>query len=124
MGWEPTERHEHYDADGALTGVTVVTREAEWSDEDRDDLLGLALYEAGVCECGYHQSLTSDPTNRFSVTADTCNVCAAIAVHARVQHEADQQVERAGGVDDKPDPRTRRPTDGQRISVRQAPPGG
>ena len=31
MGREPVERHEHFDADGVLTGVTVVHRDPEFT---------------------------------------------------------------------------------------------
>ena len=51
-GWTPREVHEHYDADGALTGTTVVRRESEWDDETRDRALSLAAYQDSVCGCG------------------------------------------------------------------------
>jgi hypothetical protein len=69
LGWEPEERHEHYDADGNLTGYTVVTRDPEFDDGDLERLLALRAYEAGVCACGIHESLPpTSPTSSPSST--------------------------------------------------------
>lgn len=118
MGWTPVERHEHYDADDNLTGYTVVTREPEWDDTSRDELLALARYELEVHSCGYHSSLTHDPANVFMPTEDTCPVCKGRDAFARIQHDADQKAEKAAGDD----PRKSRPGDGRTTYMRLLPP--
>lgn len=77
LGWEPSERHEHYDAEGNLSGYTVVTREAEFNDADQIGLLALQRYESEVHACGHHASLLADKSNFFEPATHVCAVCAA-----------------------------------------------
>lgn len=56
MGREVRETHEHYDVDGNLTGTTVVTRESEWDDEQRNHILEWFRYKALTRRCGHHPS--------------------------------------------------------------------
>lgn len=65
MGREPGERHEHFDAAGNLTGVTIVTRDPEFTGADR--AWALASYRAEM-ELGPHgipMSEAMDPANQF-----------------------------------------------------------
>lgn len=117
LGWEPEERHEHHDAEGNLTGFTVVVREPEWDDLERDKLLALAEYEAGVCECGYHESLTGDRDNFFTFETKTCPVCKGSEQHRRMQEEADKRATVEGMPPSAP-----RPGDGRRTFVRRLSP--
>jgi hypothetical protein len=57
-GWEPTETHEHFDADGAYVGRTVVTRDPLWDESDRERAFELEAVESGTCSCGCGQPLT------------------------------------------------------------------
>lgn len=116
LGWEPAEFHEyHYDDEGRVASVTV-TREVEWDDESRDDMLALAHYEAGICECGFHSSLTSDPSNFFTIEQSRCLVCKGAAVHSRIQQAADDEEIARMGEDPPPD--RVRPDDGRRTYLR------
>lgn len=90
-----SERHEHFDAEGNLTGFTVVHREPEWLDSDVRELLELADVEAHSCPgCGWHESLTGDKSNTFTPKNDVCPVCAGRTRWDRMQAHDDQQWER------------------------------
>lgn len=116
MGWEPTETHEHFYEDGLLVR-TVVTREPEWDDEQRNLMLALAQYKAELCDCGNHISLTDDPSNVFQPTERVCAVCAGADRYTRVQQEADEKA-----IGEKPSAHTPRPSDGRRTYMRLLPP--
>lgn len=70
----PVEVHEHFDADGNLTGTTTVTRESPWDDESRARVLALAEYESSLCGCGCGQPLVSamDPSQPWLVDKYVC----------------------------------------------------
>lgn len=119
LGWEPEERHEHYDAQGELTGYTLVTRDPEFDDGDLERLLALRHYQAGVCDCGNHESLTSDKSNVFAFEYRTCNVCKGVDQWRRV--EADEAKRLKDQFDQQP-ASAPRPTDGRRLMVRQLSP--
>lgn len=106
--------HEHYDAEDNLTGYTVVTREAEWSDVERGKMLDLAEYEAGihVDGCGYHSTVANDRGNYFTVESETCPLCAQLARKQRIQQAAETEAEK------KAQPSTPRPGDGRRTYLR------
>lgn len=116
LGWEPTEVHEYQYDDAGRVASVVVTREAEWDDESRDDMLALAHYESGVCECGFHSSLTSDPTNFFTIEEKRCLVCKGAAMHDRIRQAADD--EELARMGDSPPPERVRPEDGRRTFLR------
>lgn len=117
LGWVPQEHHEHYDADGNLTGYTVISRESEWDEDEVTKLIELRIYDAGVCSgCGYHKSLTGDLDNLFAIEVDHCNVCAALAKHGRIQGADDKKAVNAMGKE--PAPARKRPSDGRHVSVR------
>lgn len=76
-------------------------------------MLALAQYEAGICDCGFHSSLTHDKANVFKFESDVCPVCAGADRHMRWQiAEDDKAVEALG---DNPRPLDARPDDGRRI---------
>lgn len=114
LGWEPEERHEHYDAEGNLTGYTVVTRESEWGDDDRTRLLALAQYENGLHVCGFHWSLLEDPTNVFMPEHRVCPVCRGSERYERIQGKADEAAMKHA----EDNPGAPRPTDGRSLYMR------
>lgn len=121
LGWEPTERHEHFDADGNPTGVTIVTREPEWDDHQRRRMQALIAYQAGVHdECGVHQSLAESPDFYWTWEARRCPVCATTAAHLRAQAEDDEAAMAALGED--PSALAERPDDGRYNVLRELSP--
>lgn len=118
-GWEPTETHVYtYDEAGRVAEVTV-TREAEWDDQERDKMRGLAMFEAGVCDCGVHTSLAMDKANVFQMSENHCPVCGYLDMQERVRAARDEKFRKSVGEDspDKP-----LPSDGRKISLRQLSP--
>lgn len=99
----------------------TVAREAEWDDESREQMLALAEYEAGVCACGFHKTLTRDKSNVFSPETDHCPVCAGWATYGRIQAKDDREQEERLGKD--PAPKRPRPGDGRRVFMRMTPAG-
>ena len=114
-GWVPSETHKHYDAEGNLTGWTVVERESRIDDADRLDLLALARFEAEICQCGFHPSIANDPANHFQPGTRTCPVCAGAALWQRVLHDGDEKHAKANK--DAP-PTTPQPADGRLAFMR------
>lgn len=113
LGWEPTETHVHeYDDAGRLVRTTV-TREPEWDDQQRANMLALAEYEADLCACGLPKDVAdTDPDLRAKYR--TCPVCAGLAKEARRQHKADESAVRHLGSE--PDPYAHRPADGRHFA--------
>lgn len=95
----------------------MVTRETEWDDLERDRMLALTIYERGICRCGFHESLTSDPENHFTFDTVTCPVCRASDQFGRVQHAQDQRAAEQRGP--KAPPGQPRPEDGRRTMLRR-----
>lgn len=114
LGRPTREVHEHRD------GYTVVTRESEWTDRDRDEMVALCRYEAGLCECGFHRSQTTDPDFWWEFEDYTCPVCASGEVRGRVQAAEDQ--DEAKRLGENPAPTLPRESDGRRTGVRPATP--
>ena len=81
---EPTTQvHEHHDADGNLTGTTVVTVPG-WTDEDRAWALGLALREANQCPRGH--DLAEALSDEWKWVPDlplVCNACEALGASVK-----------------------------------------
>lgn len=98
----------------------VVEREPEWDDDERTRIRGLLAYERGVCECGFHGSLTQDRSNYFTFKERRCPVCAHVARYGRIQHAADQAAEKAAG--ENAPPGNPLPGDGRRTMVRRMSP--
>lgn len=69
LGREPVERHEHYDADGVLTGVSVVSRDAEFTREDLARLLASRRKDREMGPHGITLSEALDPANQFAFEA-------------------------------------------------------
>lgn len=93
----------------------MVTREPEWDDEQRAGLLALAEFEAGVCSCGFHRSLTMDPANGFTTQTEWCPVCAGAAISDRLREKADNETDKI--LKDRP--HESRPSDGRHTYIRQ-----
>lgn len=119
LGWEPTETQEYvYDDSGRVASVTV-RREPEWDDVSREEMLALTEYEAGICSCGFHESLTRDKSNVFSFELDHCPVCAGGERYGRLQEKEDaEEVDKLG---ESPAPTAPRPSDGRRVLMRMKP---
>lgn len=98
-----------------------MTHEPEWDDEQREAMLGLRIYQGGVCSgCGFHHSVTANKANLFAPEDRFCNVCKGVAQWTRVQHKHDEaQVARLG---DRPSPMATRPTDGRTTVIRRLSP--
>lgn len=79
----PDERHDHYSPNGTLIGYTIVSREPEFTDRDRDRLTALAQVKANECpKCGGPLDKTTDPEHyAWHVTHDTCQRCETVAYH-------------------------------------------
>jgi hypothetical protein len=72
--------------------------------------------EAGICDCGFHESLTSDLENHFTFDVKVCNVCKGWDQYRRVQAEDDERIVKALG--EKPAGVTPRPMDGRKTVPR------
>lgn len=122
LGWEPKVTTRGYDADGRRVPLadaweTVAETEAEWDDQQRDRMLGLALFEKGVHACGFHLDLTTDRENHFAIEESECLVCASLEKFDRIRGEADQKAMAQMGGDNAP-AAAPRPSDGRITSVR------
>lgn len=118
LGWEPTEIHEHeYDAAGRLVR-TVVTRETEWDDVEREKAQALVEYEAEICDCGLHRSI-ADTDPDMDMTERTCPSCAALARNRRIMVSNDAKAVELLGP--KPLPEAARPDDGRHLKLVMSP---
>jgi hypothetical protein len=117
-GWTPSERHEHYDPEGNLTGYTLVHREAEWDDDERRRMMALGRYEADCHECGYHWSVLNDTDNVFMPEHRVCPVCRGARRFERIQDNADKAYRKQN--EDKP--LAPDPSDGRTLYMRQLSP--
>lgn len=77
-------------------------------------MLALDLYEADICDCGFHKSLAHDPKRMFDLDSVTCPLCADLAARARLQAREDEAEETA--LREKP--KTKRRADGRRWLVK------
>ena len=69
FGRGPVERHEHFDVDGVLTGVTVVHRSPEFTREDVALLLARRRQNAEMGPYGIPRAEATDPANRGAFEA-------------------------------------------------------
>lgn len=110
-GDEPAERHEHYDAEGNLTGVTVVTREPEWDERARTEALAAVYADWRRCpDCGLvdhseDASLARDTRlwtwldgRQIETSAYRCLGCAAIATARHRFEKRFEKYERTVGT--------------------------
>lgn len=122
LGWEPTVTQQGFDQAGNRVGLSdaweiVTTTEPEWDDDEREKMLGLALYRAGICSgCGYPRTL-HDPKYHFAVEVERCPIKSAHDRFDRIQGAADEKVREA----QKDNPSMPRPSDGRLVSVRMKP---
>lgn len=96
-----------------------MTREPEWDDDERTRMRALGAYEDGLCQCGFHRSLTSDRNNFFQIEESLCLVCARSEQYARRQHDQDDQARKALG--ENAPPGTPLPGDGRLTYIRPMP---
>lgn len=83
------EVHEHYDAKGAYTGHTVITRESLWDDESRGRAMRLAEYEAGLCRhCGQPEHTAHKPGQPITVDSYICHPTRAVEIQRRADEAA------------------------------------
>lgn len=94
--------------------VTVV-HESEWDDASRAEMLALAEFEAGICDCGFHRSLAQNKANEFIFEVDRCPVCAGRAQYERLEAKEDR--EEIAKLGENAPPTTARPADGRRVSM-------
>ncbi len=87
-----------YDDAGRLVRSTTM-RDAEWTDQDRTEMLALAEYRASLCPNGCGQ-LLEESTSRYDVgpayeaKRTTCRACVAVTEAKRGDAEAEK---RTGG---------------------------
>lgn len=98
---------------------TVVTRDAEWDDLERDKMHALTEYEAEICACGLHRSVADQDPN-MATTIRVCPICAGQDQALRVLHAKDDAIVKALG--EKPAPSAPLPTDGRTLGLRFTPP--
>jgi hypothetical protein len=123
LGWEPTETHEYrYDDEGRVSSV-VVSREAEWDDVERANMLALADYEADLCHCGLPSSL-ADTDPDLQVKYRECPVCAGLAKVTRIQAAEDAALTKQVYGVKGPQPGDELPQDGRHFIGFEAPESG
>lgn len=116
-GWEPRSVQRGYDRDGQRVALAdaweiVTEREVEWDDRQRALIEGLAEYDAGICECGLHVSLTDTDEHDSKITLPVCKSCAAVQRYERMLIKVDNDLR----GDDPPAERYDR-ADGRRIRL-------
>lgn len=72
----------------------------------------LAEFERGICECGFHVSLSADRRNLFTPVVRYCPLCAQLAVRGRVEDDRDHRA-----TPENASPSAPRPSDGRHESV-------
>lgn len=93
-GWEPTETTEYeYEFPGRLVRK-VVTREAEWDEQEQAWMLALAEYRATRCpDCGRDVRECTDPASegKYRVPPpDRCHATTALVIAQKVNAESPQ----------------------------------
>ena len=87
-GWEPTETHEHiYEGDRLVR--TIVTREAEWDDQEQGLLLAYVAYKAQLCPSGHYLPESTDPAmeDQYAGRARRCHACHAVVAKAEAMKD-------------------------------------
>lgn len=80
-------------------------------------MLGLAVYENGVCACGFHESQIDPETLHVTFDEKVCPVCAGADAYGRYQAKRDQEFDKGIGPDASA--KVARPADGRRTYIRQ-----
>ena len=98
LGWESTERHEHFDTEGNPTGVTIVTRESEWDDEARMQAFEAWEYERLTRRCGHHPATAFDATHGRLVEHQrlVCEDCRAVEQAREKWHKEQGHPDKGG----------------------------
>lgn len=110
LGAPTVERHEHYDADGVLTGTSVVTRESPWDDDSRESAYTVYDDEQERCpDCGQTRAECANPDVDYFPQKAMCWATAAREVATRKWDRMNE--------DKAPDIAGYLPTDGARIWV-------
>lgn len=115
LGWEPTEFHRFIFGGNGLHIGTVVQREVEWDDVEREKMEGLVQYESEICSCGLHKSVADEDPD-LEMTERRCPVCAGLAQTMRQIGAQDEKATEALGK--SPAPELRRPEDGRFFGLR------
>lgn len=71
----------------------MTRREAEWTDEERANVLALLAYESQLCQCGGYLPETTDPANEDRYRADLpkrCHRCNAVQQRQAEYSEANR----------------------------------
>ena len=98
-----------------------MTREAEWDDQQRANMLALADYEADLCDCGFPSEVAdSDPD--LVVKYRECPVCAGLAKVTRIQASADAALIKQVYGQNGAQPADELPQDGRRLVGFESPP--
>jgi YD repeat-containing protein len=98
-GREPAEVTEYeYDEQGRLVR-SVTTREPRYTEQDRAELLALAIYREGLCpRCGRPLDVCTAPEDggpEYVVTWRTCGATRALLEHQRAAYGGKDHVNRA-----------------------------
>lgn len=89
-----------------------MTREPEWDDVERANMLALADYEADLCKCGFPKDYAdTDPDLRIKYR--DCPVCSGVARAHRIQAAADSTLVRQVYGNSGPQPGDELPQDGR-----------
>lgn len=100
-GWEPTETHKHYDPDGTLTGVTVVTRDPEWDEQTAADAESLTELDAMTLHCGHVQADALNDQLVHDVESFECGKCRALRLGRDQYHKTHKNRDDVSDVGDR-----------------------
>jgi hypothetical protein len=92
----------------------VVSREPEWDDQQRANMLALSDYEADLCECGF-PSAVADEDPDLQIRYRECPVCSGLARAVRIQDDADKRLVSQVYGQKGPQPADELPSDGRRM---------
>lgn len=93
-----------------------MTREPEWDDQQRERMLQLAEYEAGVCpDCGTHHEMRDPERHFYQMETPICSVCAGIERTQRMLTEQDDENGKRLRDQAVSEPR---PSDGRKLNAR------
>jgi hypothetical protein len=84
-----------------VTGYTVVTREPEWTPDQRQLVMDLAEHDLVICNCGCGLPVTvaHDPKQAFVVDEDVCYARRAVEKVRREKHDAAVRAKTSEGWD-------------------------
>lgn len=97
-----------------------MTREPEWDDQQRANMLALADYEADLCDCGFPTAV-ADTDPDLQVKYRDCPVCKGLAIVGRIQADEDKKLVTRVYGNRGPQPGDELPADGRRMIGLEAP---